>query len=177
MSAAGTALAFTQDFSTVVIGAPLRAKRFIQLTFQWKSLSSRGYSTTMAPADRLDVLEWQPLVTGVPPRRRPITVPPGLSKAHLSLSARGDGLAWLGEENYLPPYQDWLGQHFSWFRFRPRRTITLWTTDLYGGGARRVGRLRLPVEATAAPGSLRWVPGRDRVSFIYDGALWTVPAQ
>jgi hypothetical protein len=176
MSATGTALAFTQDLSTVVIGAPLRAKRFIQLSFQWESLiSSGGYSTTIT--DRLDMLEWQVLLHGVPPRRRPITLPPGLSKAHLSLSPRGDRLAWLGEETYLPPYQDWLRQHFSWFRFRPRRTITLWTTDLYGGGARRVGRLRLPVEATAAPGSLRWVPGSDRVSFIYDGALWTVPAQ
>lgn len=124
----------------------------------------------------LDVLEWQVLTPNVPPRRRPITLPPGVTEAELVLSPRGDRWAWLGTAAYLPPFQTWLQRWFPRLSFTPERSAVLWTTALDGGDARLIGRSPLAPNA-APPRSARWTPNSERISFVYNNALWTVPAR
>ncbi len=89
------------------------------------------------------------------------------------LSPQGDRLAWLIVREYTPPGQ------------RKQRMIGLWVSRLDGSGMQEIGHMdyqpndfghRGYEPKKEVPQHLRWTPDGKRLSFQYQGALYTVPA-
>jgi hypothetical protein len=101
-----------------------------------------------------------------------IHVPGGLSVSDVELSPGGDRLAWVlakhGRSRELP------GMY------------SLRVSSIHGEAVREIGRTRGLVETARGgrkrpfyywPQAIRWVPGEERLSFVFRGELFTVPVQ
>lgn len=72
------------------------------------------------------------------------------------------------------------GRRVAWL-LRNKASQSLWVSGLDGGGMHRVGVVRarggtLDSRSGNFVSQLQWVPGDRAVSFVYAGALWSVPA-
>ncbi len=154
------------------------------------------------------------LTNGSLPRPIRVPLPPGTTMGTVTLSPRGDHLAWLLEREtespLVPLVRRFLPKH-PWAS-RPRtRTASLWVSRTDGSDLRRIGAIELeplPLPSSPSvrgaagvryhlyhthhtlllyhlrtlsrrddvPGGLRWTPDGKRLSFVYDGTLWAVPA-
>lgn len=109
----------------------------------------------------------------------PLSLPAGAqTRAVLVVSPRGDHAAWLTQSwREAPLVVRWI------YRFAPgiwerltRYESTFWVDDLDGGGPRPIATITSHVgDLTPSPPS--WTPDGKRLSFIHNGALWTLPAQ
>jgi hypothetical protein len=99
----------------------------------------------------------------------------------VELSPPGDRLAWLIHIMAEPSLvQRMLSRWMPWLEARSH--IELRTTKLDGSDVNRIGYIELhylqPYEDDyAGPGGLRWLPDGRRLSFVYQGGLWTVPVR
>ena len=85
----------------------------------------------------------------------------------IAVSPKGDRIAWLLMPN---------------LKGRPRNVqrgaASLWVSQLDGSRMREIGSAGTDVRQRSAPSllmQLRWLPGGKRLSFLYNGALYTVP--
>lgn len=83
----------------------------------------------------------------------------------VAVSPQGDRAAWL------------LMSKRSSSRFAP--TTSLWVSGLDGTGLREIGSVRWDARSRTGdvPSQVHWLPRGKRVSFVYGGSLWTVPAE
>lgn len=106
------------------------------------------------------------------------------SEEPIALSPHGDRLAWLvcliEEPSVEQPsvVTKFLGKWFPSLRPAPRHILQLRTSRLDGSGVHEIGRMEIPnnTASTELPHNLSWLPDGKRLSFIYQQALWTVPA-
>lgn len=99
------------------------------------------------------------------------------------LSPQGDRLAWfLYVMDEGPTLFKRLGKWIPFLRKAPRPRIELRTSKLDGSDMQVVGYMETNKqlvelqEANRDPRGLSWLPDGQHLSFIYDGALWTIPA-
>jgi hypothetical protein len=161
-----------------------------------------GFDDYRSPGTERKINFFEFSVDGGPARLKQYTI--GLPKAgegydgdialspdeEVALSPRGDRLAWLvrvpAPEEQLPLWQR-LSQGIPTRRSsepRPRAQplIELRTSRLDGGDMKVIGYMEPERDtkqpAKGVPYGLHWLPDGQHVSFLYDGALWTVaPAQ
>jgi hypothetical protein len=148
-----------------------------------------GYDQSPSPQRKIDVIDFS--VDGGPARVHEYTVTlPQSANApdenynslsryeEVQLSPRGDRLAWMvrvrEDEQSL---RQWLAQWLPSLRKAPRKLAELWTSKLDGSDMKIVGYLEMARYANHDPHTLRWLPNGRSMSFIYEGALWTVPAK
>jgi len=100
----------------------------------------------------------------------------------VEMSPQGDRLAWIVhvmEEE--PPLQKWLARWIPLFKKEPHPRIELRTSKLDGSDVRALGYLDFdpekPPYANTNPSGLRWLPDGQRLSFIYEDAMWTISAR
>lgn len=99
------------------------------------------------------------------------------------LSPRGDRLAWIGpEDKEQQPVLLWLSKWVRGIDTNHHHWIKVSTSSLDGTDFRVIGRFeterhRLLSSVYSYPSldRLQWLPSGRRLSFCYDGALWTVP--
>lgn len=121
-----------------------------------------------------DYIEWDLLVPNGPVRRRPLQSPPGIARAFVALSPRGDRLAWMAQSRNVPPPLEWLHTRFPFLRIPMTHIATLWITKPDGTQPRLLGSERIR-PGQAPPGPIRWTPEGKRISFVYQDTLWAVP--
>jgi hypothetical protein len=110
-------------------------------------------------------------------RHFPVRAPPNgkFSYHQVALSPQGDRLAWLVPIEKTPPGPPFLARFWAMVGNRPSTAETLWVTRLDGSEPHEVGYLPVKPDAPL-PEDLRWLPGGSQLSFVYKGALYTVPA-
>lgn len=111
----------------------------------------------------------------------PVAMPPGGAWRNvLVVSPRNDKVAWLTFANRPPPVAAaWLDRLIPGLRLSERfaqRTATFWTGDLARGAAGKIYTLPLRLN-DKDPSPPSWTPDGKQLSFIHNGALWTLPAQ
>ncbi len=95
------------------------------------------------------------------------------------LSPQGDKLAWFVIKTH-PPSGSWLWQRLqTWFGIGAHGQngeMGIWVSDLQGKHWSEVGHLD-PQQQNTWPNEwpMAWLPDGKRLSFLYQGALWTVP--
>lgn len=196
LSHTGGALTLVSDFGAPGPAVPARP-RWMQpfgapappapFSLTWDAEWVNGSISSSNFGPRFRLIEWSVLAPGAPPPRTYVlSPPPGVERQQsvfLLLSPRGDRFLWAGDGEYLPPFQAWLKRWFPKMNFTPRRTVRLWTTNLDGSAPRLLGMLSvrgktpLPPQQNLASLALRWTPDGKRLSFLHDGALWSVPAR
>lgn len=95
------------------------------------------------------------------------------------LSPHGDRLAWLIHVVEKPSsIITFLAKWFSSMHPVSRYVLKLYTSRLDGSDVQEIGYMEIKGKpsATNLPRLLRWLPDGKRLSFVYQGALWTVPA-
>ena|SRR5579871_5556216 len=90
------------------------------------------------------------------------------------LSPQGDRLAWVLILDNAPPEPAWLQRLRSWFGQGKQRTMGLWVSGLDGSAMREIGHIAYR-PGDEVPQDIRWTPDGKRLSFLYKGALYTVP--
>jgi hypothetical protein len=110
-------------------------------------------------------------------RHFPVRTPPnGKFPYHqVALAPQGHRLAWLVPIEKTPPGPPFLARFWTMAGNRPHTVETLWVTRLDGSEPQEVGYLPFKTD-DPLPEDLRWLPGGKQLSFIYKGALYTVPA-
>ncbi len=95
------------------------------------------------------------------------------------LSPGGDRLGWIvfAKEGEAPLHK-LLARWIPKLRKQPRNIIELCTSRLDGSGMKMIGFLDYDKihDNPKAPFCLRWLPNGKSLSFIFDNALWTIPA-
>jgi hypothetical protein len=97
---------------------------------------------------------------------------------YFALSPQGDRIAWVEEYDLpAPAWRRWLGKWLRRFAASPQRRNVLCVARLDGTGRREIGdTLKQPGRDKFVTG-VQWTPDGRRVSFLCDGALWTVPVE
>jgi hypothetical protein len=100
----------------------------------------------------------------------------------VALSPRGDRLAWIIHVMEEPPrMQKWLSRWLPSLKAAPREIIELRISQLDGSDMKIIGYIDAPNQTQDDwkkwPDKLRWLPDGQRLSFLYDNALWTIPAR
>lgn len=125
---------------------------------------------------------------GAGPRRREFSVnlPARLNTttsarhAAAALSPDGTRIAWLlYSEEVAPPLEQWTARMLSpvlILQRPPRYRLHLYISNADGTGMRAVGHVDVP-RGDRSRSVLRWTPDGKRLSFVYNHALWTVPAR
>lgn len=118
-------------------------------------------------------------VAAVPTHAFRVHLPPGLHVELVDpfpvLSPQGDRLAWLAAREYAPPNSPWLRRIWTFFGQHRQTLIGLWVSRLDGNQMQEIGHLAYrPKEEV--PQDIRWTPDGKRLSFLYKGGLYTVPA-
>jgi hypothetical protein len=106
---------------------------------------------------------------------------PGLA-SDVHVSPQGDRMAWLLQNNRALPWDTLLHRLFPAWRMVKHFSMSLWVSRLDGSQMHEVGSIVLRSPAVRAgqiswPWNIRWLPGGKRLSFLYNDALWTVPAE
>jgi hypothetical protein len=110
-------------------------------------------------------------------RSFPVRLPVPGGEASVALSPDGERVGWLvytGRPFSL--IEQWLARLNPRFAFgaAPRYTLNLFVSKRDGTGVREVGRVAVSPQDRSR-GALRWTPDGTRLSFVFEGALWTVP--
>jgi hypothetical protein len=95
------------------------------------------------------------------------------------LSPAGDRVAWEMQVSYVPPLLAELHRLMPAFKVRPKVLVSLWISKSDGTAMHEIAR----TEEQADPSDwarkihdIHWLPDEKSLSFTYDNALWTVPA-
>jgi len=93
------------------------------------------------------------------------------------LSPQGDRIAWRLEYDVISPFNNLLHRLKPSIPLKPQRMMGLWASDLDGSHMIEVGtNLLLPGEGDDdGVHNLQWFPDEKQISFVYKGALYTVP--
>jgi hypothetical protein len=77
----------------------------------------------------------------------------------------------------MPPFYKWLHRVFPIFKVSPHPTEGLWISGNDGQALREIGHVdaKLGGDERGALQDLTWLSDGKRLSFRYNGALWTVP--
>jgi hypothetical protein len=106
----------------------------------------------------------------------------------LEFSPQGDQVAWLVEQEHRSAFATLVSQEFPYFmaaqRAAVQRTRSIWTCRLDGTQMHEIGSVPLAIASMPenddvvyySPHTLRWLPDGRQLSFIYNGALYTIPA-
>lgn len=122
----------------------------------------------------------RPTVT--PLRRFSIHPPSGWHMNEYQFSPRGDRIAWLftyDQTQFHPsPLMTFLHRFLPFVHNDAPDDISLWVSALDGSGMHEIGRAPAKHSPTGQlePDLLEWLPDGKRLSFRYNGSLWTVPA-
>lgn len=129
------------------------------------------------PTQSAQLTDYDIAVPATPSHKREILLPRFSIPEDLVLSINGDRLAWLLEYDDAPPISRWLHALVPQFPSPPRPTLALYVSGLNGTGMTEIGHKTvtpdLPMELEIR--NLQWLPGDKKLSFTYDGALYTVP--
>src|SRR5262249_25318985 len=115
-------------------------------------------------------------LTANPPtvKNLPFAVPPNADIEEIALSPQGDRLAWKTNT-----WNDWRSALSAFTSGQPQgRNIiyAIWVSRLDGSGMRELGSERLTTAGGSPIEHLRWLPDGKSVSFVYNNALYTIPA-
>jgi hypothetical protein len=122
---------------------------------------------------------------GVYPNRAPrhtttFRLPTTAQIAELELAPQGDRLAWLFVDARRSPLITMLIRLFPALagRFPPTEGISVWVSRLDGTEMHEIGfeQTHATGKETNVATDLRWVPDGKRLSYLMNGALYTVPA-
>jgi hypothetical protein len=106
-----------------------------------------------------------------------LTLPAGWSAMDLALSPSGDRLAWKTIGDRIP-FPDFVSRLLPFVDPSSHPVIGLWVSRVDGGDLHEIG----DEDAPRIDGwsqylyDLGWTPNGKRVSFIFQGSLWTTPA-
>jgi hypothetical protein len=102
--------------------------------------------------------------------------PPSGKVGSISLSSRGDRLAWLINTHNSGPKIPFLRRLLQSAGYKPSDTITLCISKLDGSDMRTIGVLDVPQNVST--GSLAWSLSDKKISFgLIGSGLWVVPVQ
>ena len=111
-----------------------------------------------------------------PSQQTLISLPPDASRIYeAEFSPKGDYLAYLVRASSLSPIQRFLSRVWPFYRLPNTQTCALWISRTDGKEMHKIGS----VEAAPNAGqmqSLLWTLDSKRLSFLYNNALYTVPA-
>lgn len=115
-----------------------------------------------------------------PSRTYTVSLPGNYYADTIALSPSGDRLAWklYGHHRSSVSFLNGLLWHlFPNLAQSPQPVIGLWVSRLDGTGMHEVGEMPVPRQDgwNLSLSDLSWTPDGKRLSFTYDGALWTVP--
>ena len=94
----------------------------------------------------------------------PIAIPPHDRLAELQFSPEAKRIAWLDKPE--------TGQETS--TTSVSNIWSLWVSNLDGSRKQEISRLEVE-DGVEAPRLLKWLPSGNRLSFVFKGALWTIP--
>ena len=92
-----------------------------------------------------------------------------------ALSPYGDRLAWLIIYEIRPYGPAWMQRILTFLGQHKHKVIGLWVSRLDGSHMHEIGHLPYQPDEEI-PQQIRWAPGGKRLSFVYKGSLYTVPA-
>ena len=102
--------------------------------------------------------------------------PPRGKVAAISLSSKGDKLAWLINTHNAGPKIGFLRRTLHMMGYKTSDTISLWISTLNGSVMREIGTTNVPRNVTS--GSLSWSPSDKKISFAFTPSeLWVVPVK
>jgi hypothetical protein len=107
-----------------------------------------------------------------------VRFPDGARCRNISISPNGDRVAWEFHFTQKSPLVAWLHRLIPRVPAEPQQVFAIWVSRLDGGEMHEVGHLLSGKEAEDDDSAfgLDWLPGGKRLSFGYDDALYTVPA-
>ncbi len=111
------------------------------------------------------------------PKNLHIALPPKNSvlPVRIALSPAGDRLTFFVISFVDTPHQALLRKFWGMLGRHPHYVIALWTCRPDGKERQEIGEMPYKVDEET-PTDLRWLPGGKRLSFLYKGTLYTVPA-
>ena len=103
-----------------------------------------------------------------------ITATPGIDSFAALPSPDGEHIVLAGAQNYVWPVARWLHRWIRFVPVEPQRRWLLWSSCIDGSRLHEIGYVNLLHEYDDSPDAVEWLPGSQRVSFVYRGALYTV---
>ena len=105
-----------------------------------------------------------------------VPMPPGTDRVLVLPAPRGDRIAWLvrSPRRLSSPLLGLLSRLFPAFFEDPQPSVNLWVSRNDGTEMRNLGYLH-PKGPNLFASPPQWTPSGKRLSFLYKGALWTVP--
>jgi len=116
-------------------------------------------------------------VTGL--KTRHITLPPHAYIEDIVLSPQGDRIAWLLSMRGGPDWLLQLQRRIPRVHLQAERVEGVWISRIDGAEMHEISRREVDTKHRFPPrlDQLQWVPGSKRLSFMYQDALYTVPAE
>ncbi|HZT40651.1 MAG TPA: hypothetical protein VFA07_00610 [Chthonomonadaceae bacterium] len=148
------------------------------------SVLIRKFNTPALPKRLVQIMEWD--LQGILAHRangsahaRTISIRMPANTEEVSgpdprISPQGDRLAWVLTLENAHPEPAWLQRLWALFGQRQRKTFGLWVSHLDGSQLREIGHINYQPD-DEVPQDIRWTPDGKRLSFLYKGALYTVP--
>jgi hypothetical protein len=96
------------------------------------------------------------------------------------ISSRGEKIAWLiGSQTHPSPALRWLSRLLPFIKAQPRPLLSVYVSGPYGSQPALIGVMETNAHQPdkTTPTDFQWLPGQKRLSFIYQGGLYTVPVE
>jgi len=106
-----------------------------------------------------------------------IVLPPNKAVWAVAYSPHGDKIAWLLDTEHVSPIAAFMHRFLPSVKVQTDHATACWVCNLDGTDMRKIGSIQTRPEDLESPlKQLRWLPDGKRLSFLYQDALWTVPA-
>jgi hypothetical protein len=108
-----------------------------------------------------------------------VAVPSDTARYDLHVSPQGDRIAWQVTTIRADIWQRWLHRYLPFVRRKVQPRAEVWICNLDGSNMHEAGSIVEPPaedDGSSLRLSLQWLPGGKRLSFEYEDALYTIPA-